>query len=97
MLVVTLDQQACRLPKNWSQRGSLAWHSSFRSAHASREIFPLSDIDIDSGVLPVISSSLLGFTSHFYQLVLLWGLEGVFNGNVATARTVITEIVGEAK
>lgn len=45
----------------------------------------------------VISSSLLGFTRHFYQLVLLWGLEGVFNGNVATARTVITEIVGDAK
>ncbi|KAH8743292.1 major facilitator superfamily domain-containing protein [Diaporthe sp. PMI_573] len=45
----------------------------------------------------VISSSLLGFTTHFYQLVLLWGLEGVFNGNVATARTVITEIVGDAK
>jgi MFS family permease len=36
-------------------------------------------------------------SSHFYQLVVLWGLEGIFNGNVATARTIITEIVGEKK
>lgn len=49
------------------------------------------------GSISVLSCSSFGFIKHFYQGVILWGLEGAFNGNVATARTVVTEVVGEKK
>ncbi|OHW94715.1 major facilitator superfamily transporter [Colletotrichum incanum] len=45
----------------------------------------------------LLSCSSFGFIRHFYQGVILWGLEGVFNGNVATCRTVVTEVVQEKK
>jgi MFS family permease len=45
----------------------------------------------------VLSCSSIGFIRHFYQGVIIWFLEGLFNGNVATCRTAVTEVVKEKK
>ncbi|OLN93938.1 putative membrane protein YCR023C-like protein 7 [Colletotrichum chlorophyti] len=45
----------------------------------------------------VISCVLFGFIRHFYQALILYTLEGAFNGNVATVRTMVSEVVQEKR
>ncbi|KZL63314.1 major facilitator superfamily transporter, partial [Colletotrichum incanum] len=45
----------------------------------------------------LISCVAFGFIRHFYQALILYTLEGAFNGNVATVRTMVSEVVQEKR
>ncbi|KAF6823440.1 major facilitator superfamily transporter [Colletotrichum musicola] len=44
-----------------------------------------------------VSCVLFGFIRHYYQAVILYTLEGAFNGNVATVRTMLSEVAREKR
>lgn len=47
--------------------------------------------------LLVVTGVLFGFITSFWQALALRITEGIFNGNVAIARTMISEVVKEKK
>lgn len=49
-----------------------------------------------SGLL-VVTGVLFGFITKFWHALALRAIEGIFNGNVAIARTMISEVVKEKK